>query len=136
MIKSDKLKLPKNIPFAKVFKKEENSDNWEQKLLDLLNQYMEDKWSSYRFKEIMNHDFFCCTYIEYWWLWYETILSKRFLFIDWLVRNDKLRNIWWYQWRPKNHLWDYAENKAKEYVVITMLALSDNPVEFLISLLK
>ena len=78
MIKSDKFKLPKNIPFAKVYKKDEKYDL----LIELLNQCMEEReLVNYRFAWVEDSDFFLLVNSSEW-LWYETVLSKRFWFIE------------------------------------------------------
>ena len=63
----------------------------------------------------------------------ERILGKKFWFIQWLVDNDKIdlqqlerkllkiwiyKNIWYYEW------------------LLMLLSIQDNPIEFLISILK
>jgi hypothetical protein len=100
-----------------------------EKLIELLNEYQEEKGSEIRFKRIDNSDFFVC-----WddvWLGYETILSKKFWFIKWLVDNDKIdkEKVW------KNESPDIFDYSFYE-VVLMLLSIQDNPIEFLISILK
>ena len=70
MIKSDKFKLPKNIPFAKVYKKDEKYDL----LIELLNQCMEER-------ELVNYRF---AWVEdsYW-----MVIKKRPCWFK--------ENVWW-----------------------------------------
>ena len=100
-----------------------------EKLIEILNKYQEEKNSEIRFKRIDDSDFFVC-----WddvWLGYETILSKKFWFIKWLVDNDKL---------DKEKIWGNESPDIFDYsfyeVVLMILSIQDNPIEFLVSILK
>lgn len=62
------------------------------------------------------------------WLWAEKIICKEFWFIKYLVENDKINldeierySVFWYT---------YYQN------LLMLLSISDNPIEFLISILK
>ena len=97
------------------------------KLLELLNEYQEQKGSEIRFKRIDDSDFFVC-----WddvWLGYETILSKKFGFIKWLVDNDKIDLL-----RLDNRIALSEFNKVER--VLMALSISDTPIDDLISYLK
>lgn len=101
-----------------------------EKLIELLNEYQEQKGSEIRFKRIDNSDFFVC-----WddvWLGYETILSKKFGFIEWLVDNKKIN----FDKLEDNWVW-YDINTESDYLdVLALLSIQDNPIEYLISKLK
>ena len=101
-----------------------------EKLIELLNEYQEQKGSEIRFKRIDNSDFFVC-----WddvWLGYETILSKKFGFIQWLVCNkidlEELEKELSWMWIYCN-IWYYEG-------LLMLLSIQDNPIEFLVSILK
>lgn len=58
------------------------------------------------------------------------VISKKFWFIKWLVENEKVR----YQ-----EIWYYIDRWYKEYDIdnlIMTLSIEDEPIDFLISLLK
>ena len=108
-----------------------------EKLIELLNEYnIELHWVDRTYKDGFD-------------LWYEQeymrdfrvayLISKSFWFIKWLVDNDKidlrkLRKI-------KKDSWTYWDilltNKSTRGIgLIMLLAISDNPIEDLISYLK
>lgn len=102
-------------------------------LLELLNEYQEQKGSEIRFKRIDDSDFFVC-----WddvWLGYETILSKKFGFIKHLVENDKIEPLWKYiGWETDEDEPYIKFDLVDQY--IAYLSIQDNPIEFLISILR
>lgn len=106
-----------------------------EKLIDLLNEFCREKRWDYvvvRYRE-KEHSF--DTFVE-WKVDYMTdlyVVSKRCGFIERLIDNDKIDV-------DKIKLWS---NNSKDYVIywwwnsiIIELALSDEPIEDLISLLK
>ncbi len=111
----------------------EKKEIWMEKLIELLNEFLkkEDK-STYTF--YWNQVFNCI----HRWNWErcdkEWICSKSFWFIKWLVENDKIDieevekinqtwNVYIRFW------WDYEK-------VLMILAIQDEPINFLISILK
>lgn len=111
-----------------------------EKLIKLLNEFTEEKKSEYRFTEIINDwDFFLInkTYgINQDWLWYETIISKKFLFISRLLKNNKINVN-----KVKSRMLQVFELRFQEYatyenVLLMLLSISDNPISDLISYLK
>jgi len=117
-----------------------------EKLIEILNKYQEEKNSEIRFKRIDDSDFFVC-----WddvWLGYETILSKKFWFIKWLVENDKIDTqnlITYMNWTsltfnkvPSTDCTniDKIWNNFYTECLLMLLSIQDNPIEFLISILK
>lgn len=78
-----------------------------------------------------------------WRTYYETVLSKEYWFIKWLVNNNKIdldmvrEKLWipccvWYgSWRI------IAVKDVEDYEQLLMLlSIQDNPIEFLLSILK
>lgn len=71
---------------------------------------------------------------------YETIISKKFGFIKWLVDNDKINREWMkWHWRLISYClyiksWEW--DKIKEWVLLMLLAIQDEPIEFLCNILK
>ena len=106
------------------------------KLLELLNEYQEQKGSEIRFKRIDDSDFFVC-----WddvWLGYETILSKKFGFIKWLVENDKIdreQKTKEFRFQIELDNWSYWE-LWWEARLLMLLSISNSPIEDLILYLK
>lgn len=116
-----------------------------KKLIDLLNEY-EKSWLN-EFEE----------YEEWWyckWNWkiltgnYENnneltpyeLCSKKFWFIKWLVDNnkidlDKVENKFYNEICITDY-WDKNRACSKSNLVISVLSISDNPIQDLISLLK
>ena len=72
--------------------------------------------------------------------WVEFVLSKRYWFIEWLVENDKIEK---YKVIELEHNWIrpfkldnlYWEIKLEERLLM-LLSIQDNPIKFLISILK
>ena len=120
------------------------------KLIELLNEYE---------KEVKKSEFY------EWekWIWWDTnlfrrdtrdeewshlysdtadtyVISKKYGFIWWLVENDKI-DFEWMSWHADiiKYLRDvkkYNRNQIKEWVVIMLLAIQDEPIDFLCSILK
>ena len=90
-----------------------------EKLIELLNEYEgQDTWS---YDEEMGMPY-------YWWgddCDYEAyLISKKYWFIKWLVENEKIDEN-----KIFNDCWLY-------YSVLMKLAIQDEPIKFLISILK
>lgn len=124
-----------------------------QKLLELLNQYDDEEGKDLYEWEIEWEDIIW--YNRFWW-WYETIdvsrsviISKRYWFIERLVKKDKVdidayktvfswdldkrknltRQIWWEEFYQVVEHWAYES-------LLMLLSIQEEPVSFLISLLK
>ena len=112
-----------------------------EKLIELLNEY--NKIHNYAPVEYYDdwEDWFETDYVAY----YKTciIISKSFWFIKWLVENDKIdleivkEKIWipcfvWYtEWEIS------CVNDKEDYEQLLMLlSIQDEPIEFLVSILK
>lgn len=103
-----------------------------EKLLKLLNEYSKNK--SYTFVEY-NENLTGFEVLMDWkteFLGEETVLCKRFWFIQRLVDNDKIDQtaIEWNFWYFCMEWFDNAES------LIMVLSISDNPISDLISYLK
>ena len=99
-----------------------------EKLIELLKEYIENYGNDVKVREEENY--ILDTWIEFvYWnrvYLYETIISKKFWFIKWLVENEKI---------------DLDEfsiiDGFDDYESLLMrLAIDDEPLEFLASILK
>lgn len=101
-----------------------------KKLIELLNEYKETK-------KILNYDMDWqleidnAIYVNYPNI--ERLCWKQFWFIKWLVENEKID-------KHQVHIlcWtdDMEYNYSEEELILMELAIQDNPIEFLISILK
>lgn len=104
-----------------------------EKLIELLNKYKKIKWYDWNTK-ITNYDTDTGSFTNgYSWLEYEIVIGKRYWFIQWLVDNEKIdkdkvellsvfQETWWYY------------NLYQSLLMI--LSIQDEPINFLISILK
>ena len=103
-----------------------------EKLIELLNEYWE--------YDLVEHNWEICKWdtddeweINIYTDYTNNIISKKFWFIKWLVENDKI-------------IFDKLENVNKYndilylwivyYCLLMILSIQDNPIEFLVSILK
>ena len=104
------------------------------KLIELLNEfewYKEDEFESWKLDE----NWYLTEWWDYFRIWTEMkVVSKAFWFIKRLVDNDKIDFV---------KLYDEVSDYCEELVpypwydcALMMLSIQDNPIEFLISLLK
>lgn len=112
-----------------------------QKILDLLNEYEDPMISWYE-----EYDEECGFFILNKWqkVHEEIIIGKTYWFIEWLVRNKKIdvekmkkRNdmdfpIWKNYYPTMEDRDEYTEYES----LLMLLAIQDNPIEFLIGILK
>ena len=61
------------------------------------------------------------------WIHENVLISKKFWFIKWLIENDKIE---------KNKVFHFIDNSELEEDVLCNLAISDTPINDLISYLK
>ena len=113
--------------------------NWIEKLYELLFDYSRNQSYYWKLRPSGKIEW------DVWWTDHTledeevsmVIKSKEFWFIQWLVENDKIDH---------DHYWNYAlvgewENgsyfqlRAVE-TILMLLSIQDNPIEFLISILK
>ena len=72
----------------------------------------------------------------------EYIISKHYGFIKWLVDNDKIDIDKYYEFMTNENIdisnacWELDMDKEFYYELLMILAVQDNPIEFLISILK
>lgn len=102
-----------------------------EKLLELLNEYMPNmKWEERRnwteiFTNIHNSNLFIC--------YTERVISKRFGFIEWLYNHKKMTLE---RLKISDLYWDINDWVWAVDNIIMHLSISENPIEFLISMLK
>lgn len=104
------------------------------KLLQILNEYRLENGASEYTKYIPETGYF--TRKSYFYEHYSWVISKKFWFIQWLVDNDKIDIQW-----AKNLLYESEIFNQLPYTDLaerlTMyLSIQDDPIEFLISILK
>ena len=91
-----------------------------QKLIELLNEYVKELWIWdyvwwHNKKTVENSDY---------------IITKKFWFIKWLVENEKIK------WDEKFYLEDDEWLFGTYECILMQLAIQDEPINFLISILK
>lgn len=94
-----------------------------EKLIELLNEYdNEEFWEAlYMENKVYANDFL--------------IISKKFWFIQWLVENDKIDLMKLKKWIEDNKFYCAKWGKITN-MLLMLLSIQDNPIEFLISILK
>lgn len=108
-----------------------------EKLLQLLNEYQTQRGSKFKFSgyDERSQSFLLVDSNEV--LWEETIINKKFWFIEWLVENDKididktLKEYWMFR-----YIYFNAWIKSISDRFIMYLSIQDEPISFLISILK
>lgn len=104
-----------------------------EKLIELLNEYCwEDEWSETKWTK---------KHLLEWWLLSLQVISKKYWFIKWLVENKKI-----YQREIKKMYRKSNEHSINTYPVmheysdleslLMLLSIQDEPIEFLVSILK
>ena len=105
----------------------EKKEIWMEKLIELLNEYREKElW--YRVPE----------WEEKWqpWIITEQLISKKFWFIKWLVENEK-RDIESYcRITSIERKWEKDVYRDEVDSLLMLLSIQDEPINFLISILK
>lgn len=116
-----------------------------QKLLELLNQYDDEEGKDLYEWEIEWEDII---WYNRFWGWYETIdvsksviISKRYWFIERLVKKDKVDTLKllgkWFdtqKWYEREHYHTVSEWNTD--LLLMLLNIQEEPVSFLIDLLK
>ena len=105
-----------------------------EKLLELLNEYRLEKGASEYTEYIPETGYF--TRKSYFYEHYSWVISKKFWFIQWLVDNNKIDIQW-----AKNLLYESEVFNPQPYTdlaerLIMYLAIQDDPISFLSSILK
>ena len=107
---------------------EEKKESWIETLIELFRDYVENYWNDTKDPTIDN-------VVIYDWQWFyfgarfysdEKVLSKKFWFIEWLVDNDKI------DIEKFPQIMEYSDYES----LLMLLSINDNPIEFLISILK
>ena len=109
-----------------------------EKLIELLNEYTQ---TNYKELWIMEWCVWINAYDEDWVYFkeltkgeytmeVEEVISKKIWFIKWLVENEKI------EWDEKFYLEDDDWLFGTYECLLMLLAIQDNPIEFLISILK
>ena len=102
-----------------------------EKLIELLNEYLEKyKPRLNLVKEITDGGYFVNNRNDNDWFLCETIMSKKFWFIQWLVENEKIK------WNEKFYLEDDDWLFGTYECLLMLLAIQDNPINFLLEILK
>ena len=116
-----------------------------EKLINLLNQYEAKRHKTSIVAEIRKQKEDRLSYLEMNWNYSELLcFSKGYEFIKWLVDNDK---IWINKNSDRSAMIDLMRAEVKEWTdvfewtekyewYIMILSIQDNPIEFLVSILK
>ena len=104
-----------------------------EKLIELLNEYDKEEWLWNKWEEDEQG-------LNNMWKIYDyhsklKIISKEYWFIEWLVENDKIDfdNLL----ISEQTCWtDLFYSFSKDEVLLMLLSIQDNPIEFLIIILK
>lgn len=112
-----------------------------EKLLQLLNEYQNSYKSKFIFSDYDEKTTSFSLVNSEMCLWAETIISKKFWFIERLVSNKKLNLIDFKEIVKEVEFTDNEEFDRYIFYSITdsllmLLAISDDPISFLVSVLK
>lgn len=115
-------------------------------LIELFKEYVDNHWTD---TKDIEKEYWVIDYWQWFQYWtreylYEIIVSKKFWFIKWLVKNDKIdRENWGLLDNCMSEFDRYPisfDNKKLNYravdMLLMLLSIQDNPIEFLISILK
>ena len=109
-------------------------ENWMKKLIELLNEYDDNNWGVTDYWALYNKMDEWISETEYL-----QVISKDFWFIKWLVQNNKI------DIERLHKIVDYRLEIKENYVnahdynsdcLLMLLSISDNPIEFLCSVIK
>ena len=124
-----------------------------EKLIELLNKYLFEKGEKLVIKNYYNNDWLEELGWEFRWVHlkdkkysvdfirWEQVISKRYGFIKWLVENNKIERLTfcesWLGWKYTDFELSY-DTPREDYInmLLMELAIQDEPIEFLISILK
>ena len=95
-----------------------------EKLIKLIDEY-ELKWRNWKGWSWIESD-------KDVFLKQENIIWKRYWFIKWLVENDKID----FDKLEDNSDWYFIDLSDNYLEILALLSIQDNPIEFLISILK
>lgn len=103
-----------------------------EKLIELLNEKTNYEWVLW---SNMNWDYLFIKWDKDNKFYEETIISKKFWFIDWLVKNDKIQSKYLTWWAKLINSRTYVEYSKTEQLIMD-LSIQDNPIEWLCKILK
>lgn len=102
------------------------------KLIELLNEY---EWKELYFYD----DWICCDKYDMYEVWDSLveleIISKRYWFIQRLVDNDKIDLMKLKKWIEDNKFYCAKWGKTTN-MLLMLLAIQEQPIDFLVSILK
>lgn len=107
-----------------------------EKLLKLLNEYQTQRESKFKFSSYDERSLSFLLIDSNEVLWEETIISKKFWFIERLVEEDKLDKGWLFNIITESCVFDGVDMCSESDYIIMYLAIEDDPISFLISILK
>ena len=125
-----------------------------KKLIALLNKYEQRKWEEYwRWNYVWwidkeNKNIFASRFPDWVYICEEEsraiIICKGYEFIKWLVDNYKIdfdkviKNNYWNMSCLSDWIYDhdFLSNEIKTKYLLMILSIQDNPIEFLVSVLK
>jgi len=115
-----------------------------EKLIELLNEYEKENKSDLYYKfELENWELYCYDDVTdvLWTMQDEAmvICSKQFWFIKWLVENDKIRKDIYRPipvWIKATYEDGVVYYDKLEDRIIMLLSIQDEPINFLVSILK
>ena len=112
-----------------------------EKLIELLNEYEKSKTHiDYTWKIEDKSEKRMC-WVEYTWAYVNEeemeriVISKKYMFIKRLVDNDKIDLMKLKKWIEDNKFYCAKWGKITN-MLLMLLSIQDNPIEFLISILK
>ena len=108
-----------------------------KKLIELLNEHQTEKKSKFKFSSYdINSGAFIIEKNPRMVLGEETVISKKFWFIQWLVEEDKLDKGWLFNIITESCVFDGVDMCSESDYIIMYLAIQDDPISFLSSILK
>ena len=107
-----------------------------EKLIELLNKHRREKVNKQSWITEWHYNAFTFSLDNISWQQAELlIISKQYWFIKWLVENDKIDYEKVRKWEWNGSRWHF-ETVQPEYFIIMLLSIQDEPINFLISILK
>ena len=119
-------------------------ENWMKKLIELIIEFQKETWQSTYDLDMYHYDdklklIIVWSDVSKWFIDYIDIFRLLFApwFIKWLVDNDKIDFVKVYE-KEENENIDICMSweDADMYWLLMLLSIQDNPIEFLISILK
>lgn len=107
-----------------------------EKLIELLNEYEAKRYKTSVIANIRKGEEDRLSYLEMNWNYSELLcISKGYEFIKWLVDNDKIDLEKLLKGIKENKIYCWKWWKVRN-MLLMLLAIQDNPIEFLVSILK